>query len=625
MKILVTLTLIFLSSFAWGEILQLRTLMPDESVVRDDLQRILAKAELADLIGFTVTHARNNKAEIVCENDHVTIAVSGNERWSQAMYMSLQRMGFLFPHPRIQVSPTRERVLRECGKTFQWRPALKYAGFHFHTLHPNEWVHGFHLGEEDIAMDTVRWLARNQQNVFDIVLLRQDLATVGKNFKRPYALAKKFGIHAGICASFSMLQQNIYKLIDLPQTYSETASMKMLTERLNGLLDTFDASFIDLKMGTSEFTPVDYGRMIRWMDKAGQITKARGVGLIVKVHVSTNMTKPPYGNFNFLAQYSIPEVGILAHTVYLYGLADEKVRMYGNTDFKHILNFMLQEKSKRRAWFYPETSYFIALDIDTGLLLTDYLLTRASDMKILYDNKVEGQLNFTTGQEMGYWLFDWTVTLLNNLDYNFDPQVGLKLLGEDQDTWKRIIDYQHEYFKEKHLLGIITFQNFGDEIAGDTHVTLSRNPLKVLNENPVLLSEEIMRLENAIAAFPKDLHIANDELRLMMELTEIRLHHALKNREAFLHPAMMDAYLAEAVEFRNEAQKRMDRLKTKHRRYPSAMTWEEHKNPTAYPWGYAFGVSQMHYWEREEEVIRQKNFSPFFMNITDWWDIITKN
>lgn len=608
--------------FAVAGIPDLRTLAPDEAVIRDDLARILEKANLTGKVDFTFRKSSSNSSHVVCSQDKVLIEVSGNERWSQTFYMTLQRMGFLFPHPRLQVSPDINRLRQECKKTFKWRPALKYAGFHLHTLHPSEWVHGFLLGKEEIAFDTIRWFARNQQNIFDLVLLRQPKKEIWKNLKRPFALAKSFGIHAGITAGFALHQQNIYKLITILATFSEKHSLRQLTLNLNEVLDNVDISFINLEMGTSEFTPVNYGRMIRWMNKAGEITKKRNVPLVVKVHVSTNQHHAQYGNFNFLPQYSIPEVGILPHTVYLYSLTDERAPMYGNKSFKHILDFMLQEKDKRRTWYYPETSYFIALDIDTGLLLTDYMLGRAQDMKTLHDNGIEGQINFTTGHEMGYWMIDWTVALLNNLDYQFDPLTGPKLLGEDILSWKKMTDYQREYFNEKHLLGIVTFSNFGDELIGSTHQTLERNPLKVLNKKPELIKEEIKRLEDAIEAFPRDMKFAHEEMRLMMEMTELRLYHALHNRRALLYKDQKNEHLFEAVKIRSLAQTRMDRIKSHHARYPEARIWERHKNPTAYPWGYAYGVSNLHYWKREEEIIRKKNFSPFFMNITDWWDII---
>lgn len=599
----------------------LRPLSPNQETLRSDLQEILKKGNLIGKVDFRLSNGSQNEARIVCDANKVLIDIKGDHQWGQTFYMSLQRLGFLFPHPRIQITPTISKIRSQCDKTFAWKPALKYHGFHFHTQHPSEWVEGFLNGKTQMALDTVTWLARNQQNIFDLALLRQNKTQLFNNLKVPFALAKKFGIHAGVSLGIALQQQNSYKLVGLAAALFDKPSAKEIDKNLKELLNNVDVSFVNLEMGTSEFTPSSYKRTINWMNQAATIAKSFGVETVIKVHVSTNQSKPEYGNFNFLPQYAIPEVGILPHTVYFYGLGDDEAPMYGNKDFKHILEFMLKEKDKRRAWFYPETSYYIALDIDAPLLLTDYLITRANDTRILYDNHVEGQINFTTGQEHGYWLIDWTYALMNNRDYDFDPLTGLKLLGEDEDSWSRILKFQNEYFKDKKLISIITFQNFGDEIIPNTHHILERNMLKTLNKNRPLLKQEIDRLKDAIAHIPEKLVIRNKELRLMMEVTFLRLHHALKTREAFYDEARKNEFLASAVQIRAEAQKRIDEV-IKNQRYPEAKTYEKHKNLTAYPHGYGYTIKNLHYWKREEEMIRRKNFSPFFMNITNFLDII---
>ena len=624
MKKLVTLFVFsFFSTSVFANIPDLRLLSPDVVTIKEDLNRILEKAQLSGL-DFSYQPGSTNQASVQCQDGNVHLAVTGDHQWSQTFYMALQRLGFLFPHPRMQISPSKEKILSHCGESYTWNPVLKYSGLHLHTLHPSEWVHGFLLGQQEIAIDTVRWLARTQQNIFDLSLLRQKKKIIWANLKQPFALAKKFGIHTGVTLGAALHQQNSFKLVSLLATFFDRASLRELSRNLEDLLNNVDVSFVNMEMGTSEFTPVNYPRMIKWMNRSAEITDKRGVALVVKVHVSTNQNHAKYGNFNFLPQYADPRVGILPHTVYLYGLGDDSAPMYGNKDFKHMLKFMQQEKDKRRTWFYPENSYYIALDIDTGLLLTDYLLVRAEDNKILDQNNIEGQIVFTTGQEVGYWLFDWTSALLNNRDYNFDPLIGLKLLGEDVDSWSKIVEFQNEYFKKKGMLSIVTFNNFGDEMLPGTHTILKRNSLKALNKNPQLIQQEISQLEDAIAHIPQNLTIKNEELRLMVEATFLRLHHALATRRALLNKAELPQHLAQAVTIRGKAQSLINQVRGKYNRYPSAQIWNRHKNPTAYPYGYAFSVKNLHYWFREEEVIRTKNFSPFFMNITDWADIIFK-
>lgn len=625
MKQLIVFLLLSLSYSAFSQIPDLRPLAPEEATVQNDFAKILDEANLSDSIALNYSAGSENRARIICEEDSVSINVTGDHQWSQTFYMALTRLGFLFPHPRIQVSPTLDQVRSHCGESFVWNPAMKYHGFHLHTLHPSEWVHGFLLGKTAIAMDTIRWFARNQQNIFDLSLLRQADNTIFTNLREPFALAKKFGIHSGIAFGIALHQQNSFKLVSLARTFSDRLSLSQIRGRLPWILKNIDVSYINVEMGTSEFTPTNYRRTVMWLDEISNLADKVNVKMVVKVHCSSNQVDPKWGNYNYLPQYANPKVGILPHTVYLYGIRDESAPMYGNENFKDVREFMLREKDKRRTWFYPENSYFIALDIDAPLFLTDYLLTRADDTKFIHENGIEGQLIFTTGQELGYWLFDWTSALLNNKDFQFDPQIGLKLLGEDHSSWEKILTFQNTWLKNKGLLGVVTFPNFGDELIPGTHLIHPRNFLKKLWKNPDLLANEIALIEDAIAEIPSEVRINNLELRAMWEITEARLHHSLWTRKALQEPMLLNVHLDQAIKYRKYAQTRMNRVMRFNNRYPDSKIFEWHKNPTSYPWGYGYPAATMHYWRREEEQVRRKKFSPFFMNITDFMDIILKN
>ncbi len=618
--------LFFIHSFSsFAAIPDLRPLSPELKTVEEDFAEILRTARLADSITLDYRTGSENRADITCGPENVVIHVTGDHQWSQTFYMALTRIGFLFPHPRTQISPSFDKVRSHCGESYTWKPALKYHGFHLHTLHPSEWVQGFLMGKTDIAMDTIRWFARNQQNIFDLSLLRQADQKIFSGLREPFALAKKFGIHAGIAFGAALHQQNSFKLISLPRTFSDRLSINQIRARLPFILKNIDLSYINVEMGTSEFTSTSYSRTVMWLNEIADLADKVDVKMVVKVHCSNNQKDPKWGNFNHLPQYADPRVGILPHTVFLYGIDDENAPMYGNKNFHETRDFMLAQKDKRRTWFYPETSYFIALDIDAPLLLTDYLITRANDTKFIASHGIEGQLVFTTGQELGYWLFDWTTALLNNKDFNYDPKIGLKLLGEENDSWSRILSYQNKWFKEKGLLGVVTFPNFGDELIPGTHMIHPRNFLKKMWKNPALLDSEIALIQEAIAAIPQDVNIQNPELRAMWEITEARVHHALWTRRALREPMMLDVHLDEAVRYRKHAQSRMNKILRHHNRYPAAKVFEWHANPTSYPWGYGYPAATMHYWRREEEQIRRKKFSPFFMNIVDFMDIILKN
>ncbi|MBD66629.1 MAG: hypothetical protein CME62_15580 [Halobacteriovoraceae bacterium] len=611
--LLIITTICLFIPTAWSKF-DLRSLSAQTQTVQNDLEKILAKANLEGKINFVQKSHTKNSAHLSCEAEKMTITVEAGENWSQVFYYSLQKLGFYFPHPRIQVSPKWSQVKENCGKTIQWKTAMKYHGFHLHTLHPSEWVHGFLMGKTEIANDMIRWMARNQQNTLDLSLLDIEEEKIFSYLKAPFKLAKDFGIHTGVVFGFAFHQQNQYKLVSLFDSLFEERSLKAIDKKLNYLLDNIDLSFINIEAGTSEFTPANYELSIKWMNKAAELAEKKDVATFIKIHTSTGQENEKYGNFNFLPQFANSNVGILPHTVFLYELEADDAPMYGNKNFHHIRDFMLDQKDKRNTWYYPETSYFCVQDIDVPLFFTDYLLTRANDSKFLYQNGIQGQLNFSTGQEVGYWLFDWTYTLLNNLDYEFDPYIGLKLLGEDVESWKKIAEFQNKYFVKKGLVSIITFSSLGDELLEGVHNVLKRNLLSKLSKDPKSLDSEIALLEEAIPHIPKNVEIKNKELRSMWKITEARIQHAYYNRLAMKHEDKKESYLAKSKEYREKAQGHIDHVFNNHGRYPAAQLFSRHDNPTAYKWGYAQPAKDMQYWIREEESIRANNYAFYFMS-----------
>ena len=59
--------------------------------------------------------------------------------------------------------------------------------------------------------------------------------------------------------------------------------------------------------------------------------------------------------------FAIPELGVLPHTVQMFGLTDPTAGAYGNTDsFSYIEEYMFleAEKGNRSVVFYGETAYW---------------------------------------------------------------------------------------------------------------------------------------------------------------------------------------------------------------------------------------------------------------------------
>ncbi|PIP89563.1 MAG: hypothetical protein COW01_11340 [Bdellovibrionales bacterium CG12_big_fil_rev_8_21_14_0_65_38_15] len=599
-----------------------------EAAIQIDLNGILTKAKFENsFINFSFNESNaSNLGKIICHNDKVEIQINAKpSEWSSTFYQGLQELGFLFPHPRIQLSPTKENVLALCNSQYEWSPSFIHRGFHLHTLHSNEWVHGFLMEKPKIAFELVRWLARNGQNVMDLNLLRDDLSDISRRLKAPFKLAQDLGINVGVSIGAALQQQNSFKLIPLSSAVTGIRSEKLLKKNLKELMNAVDFDFLTMEAGTSEFTSVNYEAALDWIEAARATLDQKNKKLMIKVHVSTNQNDDFYGNFNFLPQYSHPEVGILPHTVMFYGLWDKEVPMYGNEDFSSMREFTLEQKNIRPTWYYPETSYWILMDMDVPLFLTDYLVARADDMKRLSEQNVEGHFNFTTGHEVGYWLMDWNVALLANKKHRFDPKAGLKLLGEDLSCWKNIIDFQTKHFKKNQLISVLSFPNLQDEFSS-THRIHERNTVKELSKNPELLRQELEKLEFALSEMPDPSCIKTEELKTMITITNDRIKHAWLTRLALRHKKksyLREQFIMQAASVRESAKLYMLDFKDKFERYPEANLFDRKSpNPTSYSFGYVYNSVSLNYWEREEKMVKKNRYNPFIMNIYNFLDII---
>ena len=622
-SILFILVLLSLNGMAETFKTPLKELPFHEQTIREDFSRILKEASLPEKI-FQI-NSKDGKKSLIhlgCRNDSFELSItSSEEERTSSFYKALREMGFLFPHPLRQVSPDLGTIKKKCNKSWSWKPTLKFRGFHLHTLHPNEWISGFFQGKSEIAEKTIRWLARNQQNAFDLSLLRVPLSEIQRMMKPTFVLARKFQIHTGVSLGIAFHQQNSYKLLSLIESLFDLNTEKKLEKGLTALMDALPLSYIVLEAGTSEFTPADFEKSLNWLNLTGDIIRKRGVVHFTKVHVSTNQISSKWGNYNFLPQYAENYVGVLPHTVMFYGVVDEKAPMYGNKNFHGIRDFMLQEKTKRPTWYYPETSYWIGMDVDIPLFLTDYLTGRAEDMRFLHENGIEGQLNFTTGHALGYWLYDWNLALLADSDYNFDPLIGLKLLGENVEGWKKLSSYQNKWYKKKGLIALLSSANLQDELS-DSHRIHDRYTMKQLTQNRTELESEIKLLKESLKEKPEWDFVKDEEIKTLLEVTYFRTLHALAVREAIYDKENKDQHLENAKTIRLKAKGLIKELSKLPTNYPDLPLFQKWKNPTSYKFGYAYPASILYFWRREENQIRDDSFFPFRNNMYNVLDII---
>jgi len=58
--------------------------------------------------------------------------------------------------------------------------------------------------------------------------------------------------------------------------------------------------------------------------------------------------------------FAVPELGVLPHTVQMYGLTDPTAGAYGNANFGYMEEYMFleAEKANRTVLYYGETAYW---------------------------------------------------------------------------------------------------------------------------------------------------------------------------------------------------------------------------------------------------------------------------
>ncbi len=614
------LTLLSPISFALGE---LRPLTVNENALLADLELIFLEAKLPLKASLEIEGSQTNQIEVSCTKDTLHLRVKAQPtEVSATFYKGLRELGFLFPHPRWQVSPSLSMLQKNCRqkKMIRWTPTLEYRGLHLHTLHPNEWVRGFFMDRGDLALEIVRWSARNGYNLLDVSLLRIPADELKSKFQAPFQLAKSLGVHTGVSLGVALHQQKSYKLLSIFEALTGWGAKERVKENFQKVLEMFDTSFIVLEAGTSEFTATKAQDTIDWLNIASALARAQGRVVLTKVHVSSNQRSEEFGNFNFLPQFADPSVGILPHTVMFYGLLDESAPMYGNKNFHSIRDFMQSESKKRPTWYYPETGYWVGMDVDVPLFLTDYLRTRAEDLQWLHQHNISGQLIFSTGHAMGGWLFDWTQALLTDSDYQFNPYQGLELLGEDKTTWQKIFEYQKRHFKELQVIRMLSAANLQDELS-KTHRIHDRLTMKQMASQKIERQREIQLLRAAKVDWPELKNIKNTELQNLLLLTLVRLDFALALRESV--EERLDPMIRDALNFNlAQAQLLLSKSKENPLNYADIGMWDELANPTGYQFGYIYPAASQYFWRREKRQIEENSFWPFTENIYNPYKIV---
>lgn len=592
---------------------------------------------------------------------HLTLHATSFQGVSFALYGLLQeKLGFRFLHPKQTIiPPLNEWNLNE---DFTWEavPLFDKKGFHLHTQHPIDLTEQLLDANAPKALSDVKeyidWLARNGQNYFEFCLLRSiNKPTWIQHAKAITDYVHQRGLLASVDLSLHMIQQKTFQL------YGSSINKKKQIEKNLQWISQANWDFINMEFSTAEFINGNEKKkedlrqfILKWLVENTN-TKLMGRQHVVqfKNQAKRKENLPQDSSLSAFEK----QRGVLAHTVMFYDMTEAKAPVYENENQRHIFNFMLEENKQRETWYYPESAYWITFDNSVPMLLLPYLKARLTDIDTCVHHKISGHITFSSGWEWAYWLIDWSIARwswqhnYNGTKETRTPEMYARQVIDSSiyDTFSKSLELQQQYLKDSSLMQWMTAMTITDEIALKAYANeyhprpkLSykyiRNKAKVHELEqlksttiPLLNSYANKSLEVAQNARKKlssikDSHHLNTEIIDGLEITALRAFHRLSTlqylinkRETKINHQKFDgaAWLESAAKTRAQAQKIVNRRETEYR-YPLHLIAEKRWDHTAYHFGYLYPVSNLHFWNREEQQAKKNQYRPLFMNI---WSI----
>lgn len=574
-------------------------------------------------------------------------------------------LGFAFYHPRETYIPNLSAKWPLTERfTMEVRPKFRKAGFHLHTMHPIELAEPLFNPQLPGALNEVKeyidWLARNEQNVFDFSLMESvDRKTWIKHAKAFTEYARQRGVLTSIDVSLHMIQQKSFQLYrNAPMSFrSKKAQIRKNLDWLFGAhWDIINMEFNSAEFLTGNATKRDELRRFVQAE-----TEKRGAKLMGRQHVVKEENDiAQIGGKQTLITGADNGRGVLAHTVMFYSMTEPHAPVYENENLRHIYDFMLRENRVRETWFYPETAYWVTFDSSVPIFPLPYLSSRLADIDTAAAYDVEGHLTFSSGWEMGYWLFDWSVArwsrrvTLNGKPVAESPTQFLYGKPFQRNTGKvldSLLALHENYLKEKNLIAYLTAQTVTDEIPKGVRTEFHPRPpftygwLRNKSDEAVRAAVEknviapLREFAGRSATFTdkladKDEHNPLEtELCQALRLTEMRARHRAfileyllsvsAHKESKANPVKY-ALLDSAAAVRQDAMWANHRLKIRFRYDKERLTgkFPRGSSYTSYDFGYLYTAQTLHFWEREEQQARKNRYDFLFRNIWDVFRIV---
>lgn len=589
---------------------------------------------------------------------------------SFGLYGLLQeQLWFAFYHPKKSIIPQLD--FWPLTEDFEWeaQPRFDKKGFHVHTMHPLE------LTEPLLNPDCpngllqikeyIDWLVRNQQNYFEFNLLENDNLERWLAYIQPAVkYAHERGILVGLDISLHMTQQKAFKLYH-KFPFSLKSAKKQITEQLATLFQV-PWDVIAMECSTTEFTKGNVAKTQELtLFVTDLVTHTHGAHLASRQHVVKDeqmLHKVKKVDTLTTAQKALDAHRLFfIHTVMFYGLKDTIAPVYQNKNLLHLLDLLKKEQQQRETWYFPESAYWVTFDNSIPMYLMPYLQTRLDDILLMDSLDVTGHLTFTSGWEWGYWSIDWSIARWS-WSHTFNGRKmrpsATQFLGDifhNQNIMNHInklSELQQHYLKDQQLIRYVVAQTVTDELPKPLTLEFHPRPYKPYRwirkkasladleelKNTIIqqLTAFSQQSEKILEQFSKkqyhltpERQVVLKELQAALTVTQLRSQHKIHTLNALQQRRANELNKKKSYDWEKEITKaclvrlqaqQLVEAQEKHYRYPISQIGRtlENGGSTAYAYGYLYPVSNLHFWQREEQQILQDKYGAFFMSI---WDV----
>jgi hypothetical protein len=364
------------------------------------------------------------------------------------------------------------------------------------TDYPKEYPYTIYCERwEEMIIDVdyfFEWSIANKLNKIEWLLLgnfkwAQELQSSSRQVRlsKLTKLGHQYSLLIGAVVPIGNIQQHGWHMVNVRLPIEK--QYQQIYQRVDWLF-TAQFDFLTTESGLSEFTHPECDLMLDLLNAfAIYVNGTWGREAAVKVHCSTgqrceDFIDPQTGsllNFNFLPTYAHSSLGVFPHTVQMYGFHDSIGGAYGNDNFSYVEDYLIYEakKGKRSVLFYGETAYWVNVDIDVPLFLPIYGHRRLQDLYQIAireqqeDFRIDGQMNFDSGWEWGYWLHDvitarasWN-PFLGRLQHHHHQQPSSSSSSSTRAVEKIVENDIVSYIAYGESLNIFTHHLYGEKFG----------------------------------------------------------------------------------------------------------------------------------------------------------------